>query len=97
MSAVVIVLHIVVSALTSCLCVSTLMRTRGVRGVRALQRDLLDLQADHSATTKRLKKMQTSSAGEASAESKKAMSKTTIDFLAESRIQSPSSGTAIGQ
>ncbi len=97
MSSVVIVLYIAISAITSCLVTMALMRSRGVRGLRALARDLLDLQADYSAMAKRLKKMQTSSAGEASADKKKQASQTTIDFIDEQRLHGSASENVQGQ
>lgn len=92
-----ILLHVVISVVASCLCVFALMRARGVRGVRALHRDLLDLQADHDALAKRLKRMQNSAAGEASAESKAKMGKATVDFLAAHPDPGVSGQVAIGQ
>ncbi len=92
-----ILLHIVVSALAGCASVAVLMRSRGVRGVRALQRDLLDLEADHSLTVRRLKKLQNSAAGEASVEAKKELSKTTIDFIEAQRAAGPSQAGVLGQ
>ncbi len=92
-----IVLHVVVSAMISCLVTFSLLRTRGVRGVRELHRDLLDLSADHAATVKRQKKIQNSLAGEASVEAKKVISKTTLDFVEAQRNLQSSDGHAAGQ
>lgn len=84
-----ITLHVVISVLASCLCVFALMRARGVRGLRQLNRDMLDLQVDYSALAGRLKRMQTSLAGEASVEAKKKVSKATLDFQAAASSLSP--------
>lgn len=92
-----ILLHVVVSASAGAVTTSVLMHTRGVRGLRVLHRDLLDLESDHNALTKRLKKMQTSAAGEASAESKKVLSKATLDFVAKQQFMNPGSQYASGQ
>lgn len=97
MFAVEIVLHIVVSALAGGLVGFLHMRTRGVRGLRVLHRDLLDLQADHNALAKRLQKIHASNAGEASAEKKRHLSKTTIDFVESQRLAGAPGEAALGQ
>ncbi len=92
-----ILLHVVFSGVVSCLCVFALLRARGVRGLRALHRDLLDLQADYAAMARRLKKMQTSYAGEASADAKKSMHKDTIDFMQAQGLKGSAGEQALGQ
>ena len=78
---------IVLSCLCSTFLVFCLLHSRGVRGLREQHRNLLELEADHAALVRRLKRFQTTFAGEASAESKRTVSKATRDFVQQMQFR----------